>query len=636
MTAPTSGHARSESPSISVVIPTHQRASLLERSLKSLTSQTLPSSQFEVVVVDDGSTDETEALCERFADELPLLYFRIENSGIAAAKNLGLFAAQAPLVLFFDDDDLADACLLEAHLEAHREHPEENIAVLGYTTWAPELEVTPLMTYVTEVNQLLFSYPNIEDGEMLDYTYFWGGRSSCKRSFLAQHGSFDQDIPSIEDIELGFRLAKHGLSVVHSRSAKSHMVRPVSYDEFARRCRNRGRSLWLFNSRHSDPEVQAYCRVAEALEKWPSMAASLDEKIDRIRELEQRHSEEGGLGESDLSELYELYGWTFEALQARGISEAAAEDQEPDNGISSALSREPALLSPTCPDPVFVIGSPRSGTTVLATALAEHDQLWTSGESYFLFHLLRDGHAEGAFERSMEVPGPRWLRVEEVSRQELLAYLGMGLNALYTSRSGGRRWIDHTPLYTLVADTLAEAFPGASFIHILRDGREVVNSMLKFAGSVEGDNARFIERTVPWANDVREACDAWRQHVEVATNFCEAHPDRAMVVRYEELVAEPRTTFREIHGFLGVPDDPAPARYLTLRRINSSYGTGPRPSVDELWEGWDEDRRQVFTEVAGRAMHRCGYRLPDRVGSVAEAETADARSGGQDSPVEGQ
>ena len=98
-------------------------------------------------------------------------------------------------MLFFDDDDLADPGLLQAHVEAHRAHPEENFAVLGYTTWAPELEVTPLMEYVTEIGQHLFSYKNLEDGQMLDYTYFWGGRSVVQALFLAQHGSFDQDSP---------------------------------------------------------------------------------------------------------------------------------------------------------------------------------------------------------------------------------------------------------------------------------------------------------------------------------------------------------------------------------------------------------------------------------------------------------
>src|SRR5829696_6678725 len=110
-------------PLISVIIPTYQRASLLERSLESLAEHTLPRDAFEVIVVDDGSSDWTPTVCKTVADQLPLRYLRIENSGIAAAKNLGVFAAQAPLLLFFDDDDVADPALLETHVEVHREHP---------------------------------------------------------------------------------------------------------------------------------------------------------------------------------------------------------------------------------------------------------------------------------------------------------------------------------------------------------------------------------------------------------------------------------------------------------------------------------------------------------------------------------
>ena len=239
-----------DAPAISVIIPTYNRASLLERSLESLTGQTLPRDEFEVIVVDDGSSDWTQTVCTKLSDRLPLRYFRIENSGISAAKNLGVFAAHAPLLLFFDDDDIADPGLLEAHVETHREHPDEQVAVLGYTTWDPELEVTPIMEHVTEIGQHLFSYKNLEDGQRLDYTYFWGGRSSCKRALLTTHGSFDQDMSGIEDMELGFRLARQGLSVIHTRDAKSYMVRAVTFDQFAERCQKRGRALWRFTQRH--------------------------------------------------------------------------------------------------------------------------------------------------------------------------------------------------------------------------------------------------------------------------------------------------------------------------------------------------------------------------------------------------
>jgi hypothetical protein len=297
---------------------------------------------------------------------------------------------------------------------------------------------------------------------------------------------------------------------------------------------------------------------------------------------------------------------------------------DPDSALETALtsrnSADPARLPPICPNPVFVIGSPRSGTTVLARSLAQHSELWTSGESDVLFLLFANGFAERSFDRAMEIPGQRWLRVENVSREEFLACLGMGINALITSRSGGRRWIDHTPRYTLIVETLAEVFPGASFIHILRDGRDVVHSMLNFPADAVPDPAvgRFLQENVPWLTSMRGACKEWCEHVEAAMAFCDGHADRAMVVRYEDLVAAPEASFQSIYGFLGIADEGGPARFLASRRINSSFGGRPRLSGSELWEAWEEEQRRTFAEVAGATMLRCGYSKADELGRPAD------------------
>jgi glycosyltransferase involved in cell wall biosynthesis len=118
---------------------------------------------------------------------MDLQYVRIDGAGISAAKNVGIFAARAPLLFSFDDDDIASPALLARHLETHVANPAEHVAVLGYTTWAPSLKVTPLMHYVTDVGGFLFCYGPIRHGEWLDFTYFWGGWTSCKRALLTRH-----------------------------------------------------------------------------------------------------------------------------------------------------------------------------------------------------------------------------------------------------------------------------------------------------------------------------------------------------------------------------------------------------------------------------------------------------------------
>ena len=601
-----------EAPAISVIIPTYNRAPLLERSLESLTEQTLPRDSFEVVVVDDGSSDWTQSVCTKLADRLPLRYFRIENSGISAAKNLGVFASQAPLLLFFDDDDVADPGLLEAHVEAHREQPDEKVAVLGYTTWDPEVEVTPIMEYVTEIGQQLFSYRNLEDGQRLDYTYFWGGRSSCKRSLLTTYGSFNQDFPSIiEDMELGFRLAKQGLTVTHIRAAKSYMVRPVTFDQLADRCVRRGRALWTFAQLHQDPAVERYCRVEEALEKWPSLEPQLEDKADRVRELERTHSESGDPKQEEWAELRELYGWTLDAFQVQGVAEAAAEESDAAHASSLASSRAAEI----CAEPIFIIGSPRSGTSILAWSLAEHSELWTEAESDIFYYLLRDGYLENAYETSVARTDGSWLRNQGVDLEAFLAHLGLGLNVLLTGTSNGRRWIDQTPANTLVVDRLAEMFPGARFLNILRDGRRVVHSMINFHSAMGDPEAvermRDAGRLPPWTTDFGDACRTWTRFVRIATDFGRRNPDRTHTLTNEGLITDPEDTMRGVLEFLGVPQEPGPARFLRENRINSSFATSGRsaqapPGLSEPWREWLPEQRETFLESAGETMIECG------------------------------
>jgi len=285
-------------PLISVIIPTFNRANALAATLASLADQTLPGDRYEVVIVDDGSNDATQEVCHGFAAKMSLKYLHIDNSGIAEAKNRGILAARGEILLFADDDDIADHRLLEEHLKAHDRHPDESVAVLGYTTWAPTLKVTPLMRYVTEIGGFLFAYRNLTDGQTLDFRYFWGGRSSCKRSFLIKHGLFDPRFRTIiEDMELGYRLSKVGLSVVFHRAAISYMARPLTVKDFCNRCERQGKALFLFSSLYDDPVVQQYCKIGDPFRekrvleedpesRWSEVAAFFPEKLEQLGRVE--------------------------------------------------------------------------------------------------------------------------------------------------------------------------------------------------------------------------------------------------------------------------------------------------------------------------------------------------------------
>jgi glycosyltransferase involved in cell wall biosynthesis len=131
--------ALASQPEIAVVFATHNRPGWSQRMLDSLREQTLPRDAFEVIVVDDGSTDDTPAVLERERQRADLelrVIHRRRSEGPAAARNDGWRAARAPIVAFTDDDCVAQPQWLEAGLRACREH--RGAIVQGRTDPEPE------------------------------------------------------------------------------------------------------------------------------------------------------------------------------------------------------------------------------------------------------------------------------------------------------------------------------------------------------------------------------------------------------------------------------------------------------------------------------------------------------------------
>ena len=159
-------------------------------------------------------------------------------------------------MLFFDDDDRPRPTSSSEHLRAHERNPEEATAILGHTDWAPELEVTPLMHYVTEVDQLLFAYGNLEptaSGSTGGASGRAGSRASA--SLLLRHGLHDQRLDYSIDVEMAWRLAPHGLEVVYEPAARSFMARPLDFDALLPPHEAKGRAQAAIAALHPDAEI---------------------------------------------------------------------------------------------------------------------------------------------------------------------------------------------------------------------------------------------------------------------------------------------------------------------------------------------------------------------------------------------
>lgn len=241
-------------PLISIIIPTYNRENILKKTLNSLVTQTYSQSKYEVIIIDDGSTDGTEEMVKSIITSAPciLKYFKQEKKGPAAARNLGIRNAQGEIILFTGDDIIADKELLKKHMEAHEKY-KENVAILGYTVWHFDLKITPFMKYLEE-SGVQFGYTQIKHWENVPYRHFYTSNISLPKRAILEIETFDEDFPyaGVEDIEFGYRLAKKGYKIKYNPKAKGYHYHPTTLKAYCRRERHRGYSIVIFQKKHPE------------------------------------------------------------------------------------------------------------------------------------------------------------------------------------------------------------------------------------------------------------------------------------------------------------------------------------------------------------------------------------------------
>ena len=213
---------------ISVVTPTHNKVDLLERTLLSLDQQDLPWSDYEVVVVDDGSSDATPEFLRDYRSNHGWKTVRQdENRGRAAARNQGLAVASGELIVFLDDDmELADDCL-RAHREFHEAH--ERAAGVGNVIMHPKLDRAPIDRYMSTRGA-----QKIQSRGPLPWKYFSTNNASVRREDLLAVGGFDENFVyyGFEDLELAWRLEKErGVTFGYVAGARSLHIHAHSLED---------------------------------------------------------------------------------------------------------------------------------------------------------------------------------------------------------------------------------------------------------------------------------------------------------------------------------------------------------------------------------------------------------------------
>ncbi|HEX6970039.1 MAG TPA: sulfotransferase [Micromonosporaceae bacterium] len=278
--------------------------------------------------------------------------------------------------------------------------------------------------------------------------------------------------------------------------------------------------------------------------------------------------------------------------------------------------------------PVFVVGCPRSGTTLLQLMLHAHPRIAIPPETRFLLEVYRDRHRFGDLRRSanrralahfiVNRPQTRFFDLgldPQTMIQEIVAApptLGSALGSVfraYADRFGKPRWGDKRPAYLNNLDVIHQLFPDAQIVHIVRDGRDCVASL----------------QEMPWHRQgIYHSIAAWAQAVDNARIARRRLPaDSFYELRYEDLVADPERELRALCAFLGEAYDEAMTRPAEIAEIAvpeyKTWHRRTRGPVDGARVGsWKE--RLSDAEVA-----LCEVLLADRLSAYGYDVSGDGR-----------
>lgn len=201
---------------VSVVVPTYNRGAAIASTIESVLAQTLKASEFEIVIVDDGSTDDTwEFLQSAYANHPQIRLFRTPNGGVAKARNFGLEQARGEFTAYLDHDDLWKPSKLQRQRLVLEEKPEVGMVYSGWREIAPSgEEVSPALREYNE------GWWQPAEGEVGWWTYMPSRKTFLRNPIISMSvplmrtelvkevGGFDQEMVPSDDWDFWLKLSR--------------------------------------------------------------------------------------------------------------------------------------------------------------------------------------------------------------------------------------------------------------------------------------------------------------------------------------------------------------------------------------------------------------------------------------------
>lgn len=196
----------------SVIIPTRNRENIVSKCIEYILNQDYP--QYEVIVVDDGSEDNTREILKRFSSNRNFRFISLsERKGPAFCRNLGVKESEGDLIIFIDSDIFVLPNFISIHVEAHKNHPEGVVAV------------GPVIA-ISEIDAKLSN-----KGSILDFSnaYFASGNASIPRELFLKVGGFDEvfNVYGWEDIDFGLKLKTSKIKSIKASEAVGYHYQPL-------------------------------------------------------------------------------------------------------------------------------------------------------------------------------------------------------------------------------------------------------------------------------------------------------------------------------------------------------------------------------------------------------------------------
>src|SRR5438045_2180806 len=220
--------------------------------------------------------------------------------------------------------------------------------------------------------------------------------------------------------------------------------------------------------------------------------------------------------------------------------------------------------------PVFVLGAPRSGTTLVRWILDTHSKIHCPGETRFLL-ALRD-----FYESPHTVPNLSAMGMSEPTFIGHLRTLVLGIMAELTAKAGKSRWAEKTPYYSVLPNFIRTLFDGdCKFIIVIRHALDTAMSMVDaLDAKLWSPGLRMVHETDQYFGltdiPLLRAARIWSSYCEHLDAFRHLYPESCFVVHYEKLVARPLPTAGQFFRFIGEKVEPG----LLDRVFRSDHGEG--------------------------------------------------------------